>query len=119
VQFAYEKRDCSVRALRIAIGRSYEEAHRALEASGRLNKRGAYNRTVHIAAQLFGLVPIDDAASGGPSTPTLAQFVRAHREGRYVIRINTHFLALVDGVVHDNFPLTGPRTRVTAAWGKP
>jgi hypothetical protein len=116
-QFTYETRDCSVRALRVALGCSYEEAHRALKTTGRVDRRGTYNATMRDASAVFGFKPISPTASGMSERPTLAQFVRAHRYGRYVIRVHVHFIALVHGTVHDNLR-TGPRTRVIAAWGQ-
>ncbi len=115
--FAHEKRDCSVRALRIAAGIDYLKAHNTLRIAGRVTKRGAYNLTMHAAARVFSLVPIDLPASGAASEPTLAQFVRAHQKGRFVIRVNTHFLAVVNGVVHNWAGHNGARTRVKRAWG--
>jgi hypothetical protein len=117
--FRGEKRDCGVRALRVAIGRTYEDAHRILKAYGRVDKRGTYNNTMTIAGRMYGLEVISTAASGLPEKPTLAQFIRAHREGSYVIRINTHFVALREGVLHNwRAGRDGARSRVLMAWGR-
>lgn len=119
--FKKEVRDCGVRALRVAAGCTYEQAHKTLGIYGRIARRGTYNRTMHISAGLYGLKPVATMAGGvGVKLlhPTLAQFAAAHRSGAFVLRVHTHFIALVDGVVHDWYASkTGARTRVVAAWG--
>lgn len=125
IEFAHERNDCAVRALRVATGRTYEEVHRLLKAYGRVDKHGTYNQTVNAAAEKFGM-RLADLPGGSHVTYhwparrhlTLAQFIRCHPVGCYVLRVNRHFTAVIDGVVHD-WPVNrhvSPRTRVILAW---
>ena len=122
--FASEKNDCAVRALAVAAGHSYEEAHRALKLHGRVDRRGTYNQTMERAAGMLGLRLVEELPGGShpdfhmPARHhmTLAQFVRVYRSGRYVVRVNRHFIAVVDGVVHDWAWKTSARTRAILAW---
>jgi hypothetical protein len=116
VAFKHEQRDCAVRALRIAAGITYERAHAMLAAYGRRAKRATSNNTVKRAAENFRLHAVNlNAHLDG--WPTLAKFVREHRTGSYVLRVNTHFLAVRDGVVYNwTAKRNGARTRVKAAW---
>ena len=55
--FAGEKNDCSVLSLMETTGRTYEECHAALKASGRKNGRGCYSDQVIEAARRLGFSP--------------------------------------------------------------
>ena len=46
---------------------------------------------------------------------TVANFLEAHPAGKYLVRINGHAFAVIDGGIHDLFPV-GPRSRVKQAW---
>lgn len=116
--FRDEKRDCAVRALRIAANVSYESAHKTLASFGRMRKHGTYIGTMAMAAARFNLLKVHQPASGsGVENATVAQFLRAHRSGRYVLYRNRHFFAIVNGVVHDYRHGTGARSRIKRAWG--
>lgn len=126
VAFKHEARDCAVRAVRVACQISYEDAHRQLKGAGRADRDGTWNLTVTKASGPCGLPLRKMAGPGGAmgdthraDRTTLAQFVKANPAGRFVIRINTHFIALVDGIVHNwkvNARNHGPRARVICAW---
>ena len=55
-----ETNDCSVKALSVALGVSYDVAHSALRARGRKERRGVQMRAIHGAAADLGykLVPV-------------------------------------------------------------
>lgn len=115
-EFMWETNDCAVRALRIVAEITYSEAHAALKAEGREDRDGTYNRVVAAAGQRYGLSEVTPGA-GARLFPTIAQFARANKRGRFLIRTRTHFVALVNGVMHDWQNAKGPRTRVMRAWG--
>ena len=47
--------------------------------------------------------------------PTLAQFIRTHPKGRFILHRRGQAFALIDGVVHDRAVGTGPRSRIRRA----
>jgi hypothetical protein len=119
-EYLGERKDCSVRALAVATGMGYAKAHAHFEREGRRFGRGTSfctTATVHDSLGLK-LVPLaGNAILPMPRyRPTLAQFLRKHPRGRFVLHRSGHAFAVIDGVVHDWATGTGARTRVWAAW---
>ena len=111
-----EKRDCVVRALRVAAGISYEEAHATLKSEGRFDRGTTFPSAMARAAVRHGFV----AVLPDFVRPTLAHFVRTHPTGSYIVRLKKHAIAVRDGIVHDwkDHKRCGPRTQVRGAWGR-
>ncbi len=116
-----ERRDCAVRAATIAAGREYVEVHRIFWSYGRKPRRSTPLRIFMQVAEHLGAVETLAAAGyrvgplgTGEKSPTLSRFAATHREGRYVVRVRGHMLAVIDGVVHDHSQQ--PRRRVLQAW---
>lgn len=110
---AWDKQDCSVRALASAAGVSYETASAAFSARGRRLGRGT---EVELSRRLY-----EDVL--GMKRVTLAEgmllgdFADLARTGSFIIHSRTHAFALVEGVVHDWEARTShPRTKIEAAW---
>lgn len=124
-EFAHETDDCAVRALMVAAGLPYANAHAILKAAGRQDRKDTYARTMDKAVRaLDGIsVPIRVRRNrnGYLLYPTLTQWLRVevNRLGRWVILRDGHFFGVVDGVVLDWARGTGPRTRVRLAWRLP
>jgi hypothetical protein len=115
--FKREMVDCSVRALMIAADTTYELAHEVMRRFGREDRRRTPHGVALRACLDVGMVPVEIDPS---ARPTLAQFIRAHRKGRYFLSRNGHSFALVDGVVHDwRSSRTGPRSRIKRAYRMP
>lgn len=108
---ATESNDCTVRALSTAAQVSYEQAHAALAAVGRVKGRGARWLQVENAYKPLGGVWV----SLQVLRPTLARFTSALPSRRCVVLIRGHALALIDGVQHDISP-SGARCRVQGYW---
>lgn len=111
-----EKKDCSVRALSVAGAVPYGLAHSMFARVGRRNCQSTPTWVTAEVMRMVGATNLDVWRCGWP---TLAQFIRAHPEGRYVLHRSRHAFALVDGVVHDWSTGTGPRSRIVAAWRLP
>lgn len=120
-----ERADCSVVAWSIARNITYATAHAMFEAAGRKRKHGTFLPTTaavhgwdghwvesHRAGKRGPLGTSD--GSGRWLRPTLAQFLREHPRGRYVIHVRRHAFAVVDGVVFD-YKL-GLRRRIERVW---
>jgi hypothetical protein len=93
-----ERKDCTVRAFALAVGVTYLDAFRELARLGRRTGRGFKFRLV---------------AEGRPDLFTRTQLLKGKRKrvrtllpqltsGRYVLRINRHVFAVVDGVLFDD-----------------
>ncbi len=118
--FALERNDCSVRALAVASGRGYAAAHAHLAAFSRTSGDGVQLSVMRGAAaswagETIDLSPLCKNAGFRTLWPTLAEFIRRHRRGAYVLLRRGHFFALVNGTLHDWPRGTGARTRIRAA----
>ncbi len=123
--FKHEWNDCSVRALALAADIKYAQAHQLLKSEGRRDRKGVrvpmIERAGKQAASQFETISTKQPKlrwNGGYSFtyPTLQDFVRMHREGRYIVITSHHALALIDGVAHDKGQISGPRSRVKFAY---
>jgi hypothetical protein len=120
--FQNEWNDCSVRALAIAAGITYGQAHDLLKAQGRKDRKGA--RVYMIRAAAASTAKVEDVLVRQPKThwmggysytcPTLSQVIRKHSSGRYILITRNHAIALVDGVIYDSFE-PGAKTRIRCA----
>jgi len=92
------KNDCGVRALAAACGASYEDAWDALELAGRKPGRYTYNKQLIAAALALGKVlQFNDSMAG----VTVRRLSRELPAGSWIVHVNRHLLAVVDGIVVD------------------
>jgi len=106
-----ECNDCTVRALAAVKGIDYDEAHVTLAVAGRVKGRGLrIDRLKKVYADQGGGCYINRG-----DRPTLAQFIKQHGPGRYIVLVNKHVFALIDNVQYD-MHLNGARKRVWGYW---
>lgn len=139
--FRTERKDCTVRALATAANVPYREAHEYMRVSGRLLGKGANLGFAlnHPQGEVLrvGLYKVERLPSSAYSTGvqkhggyfprqlqeyfprqrywTVNQFIAAHPSGRFILTIPSHAFALIDGVIHDAYRITG-RARIDGAW---
>ena len=96
-----EANDCVVRAMTVALERSYEEMHDVCSAAGRQPRRGM--PIYEIEQALTKILSLDTKMQFIPRSQrmTFAQFVKQNPTGRYVVIRRGHAVALIDGVWHD------------------
>jgi len=125
----FDTNDCTVRALAICLGIEYKSAHRLLEVYGRQRGKGfrfnAWASCKCVQHILTRLVQYDTKFNhawyhGDKSKPrkirtTIGQFVKANPKGTFIIGIDNHVFALVDGVINDTWT-PGPKKRIDAVW---
>lgn len=112
-RYTWERSDCAVRAVALAKGWTYAQAHAALKAAGRKDRSGTYGRTVSKVLNAH-MVP---SVSGTADRETYAQWLKAHRRGVFVVFVTGHFFAVVNGQQLDMGPsLYRPRQRVHGHW---
>jgi hypothetical protein len=136
--FEYETNDCFVKAVQAVTGVPYRDAHTYVaKRFGRKPKKATMSvnlimRDIATTGEcIFGFRAFVQPASQVGTTSrvsvnsygqrtrytraryaTLAEFVRTHRTGRWLLWSNNHAFAMVDGVVYDN-GAAGARTQVT------
>ena len=118
-----EKGDCSVRALMVAACIDYAKAHALCKAAGRVNGNGfstdGMGRAVRAAvpdATFMMQAPVVSTHTvsryrwysyatpvevSRRKYPSLAKFLEEHPRGHYVVNVPGHYVAVVDGAVHD------------------
>lgn len=108
-------RDCTVRALALTCDLTYEEAHAICKRYGRIHNKGY---------DLIRAFPIRKVAWGPRGAILKRQKVRGvelvkvtrprlklalwldrHRKGRFIIETSNHAMAVIDGAVHDIWPM--------------
>lgn len=127
-----EHSDCTVRALANVEVMLYPEAHELMRSYGRQQGAGLSMDKVHEAYTEAGLELVGTFGKSSLAIwcntwfnnkkinkgCTLAKFVEQHQEGRYIVYIKGHVLALVDGDVIDTIK-NSASARVLAAWKVP
>ncbi len=103
--FKEEKNDCAVRAYAITTGLDYAEAHRLLELWGRKQNTGTRlitfiasdkNFFPHIFIDCRGIYPL-----------TVNKFMTLHTKGKFIVAIQKHAFAVIDGTIHDTYEIPG------------
>ncbi len=116
-----EHNDCAVKALAVAAGVSYDDAHAFWELHGRKPRRGTFtNETLPYCRRSADFSELGFRATrvGGHSTrynedecgtdsgwvpfhTTLRAFCRSNPQGSFIVCVAHHALAVVDGTVVD------------------
>jgi hypothetical protein len=109
--FHDETKDCTVRALALVGDMTYGKAHAALKTAGRRDRKGVKLFTIRAAANLAG-IGFESIIPSGYGYPILADVIRMFKSGRYYLVSRNHAMALIDGVIHDNGQVCGPRSRI-------
>lgn len=91
--YADERRDCTVRATAIALGIPYQEAHEKLAKLGRKNNHGF---KYSLAATSFNFELRPDLCCR-----TIAKILPEMQQGRFVVRVNHHVFAVINGTIYD------------------
>jgi hypothetical protein len=111
-----ETNDCSVVAIAVLCGVTYQEAHAAMKAQGRKDRQGAYDFQIIRAARSFGksiqrveVQSIIDQFPGNHKTlksmttyhPIRFRKVFESMVGSYMVFTSCHVCSLVDGKIID------------------
>ena len=97
-----EKNDCVVKALAIASGKSYEEAHEILKKHGRKNRRGTQRYTsLKAIREVNPSADFERIKKPNGSQYTFRTISEAFPKGNYILYVRGHAAAMVDGVIED------------------
>ena len=99
----YEAGDCVIRAISIATDKSWDEIYVALCAEGFYagdwgNNNGVWDWYVRSLGFTRHIIPNDC-----PHCYTVADFVKEHPSGTYILATGTHAIAAIDGSFIDAF----------------
>lgn len=99
-----QKNDCTVRALALATGSTYDEAYEALAAAGRKCAGrfhfGRWAKDATFNGHRFVWRPFP--AIKGELRMNPVRFAMANPKGSFILRVSKHVLAAVDGVLMDD-----------------
>lgn len=104
-----EDKDCSVKALAIALGTSYELAHRHLQLHCS-RRKGRGIRSSLVLPQSLKNTQFKVGPYTAKSKVSLSTFCKKHPEGRFYVAVAGHAIGIVDGVVFDS--VDSPRRMV-------
>lgn len=111
-----ESKDCAVRAIAIACGVDYNEAHLALNIAGRKNRSGTWDWQINDAIELLGKsykYHFPTQPNGCRYTPkTIGKWVDKNKT--YIAKVRGHVLAVKGGVVVDW--TNGRKHRIFQVW---
>lgn len=110
VRPAWDKKDCSVRALAVACKIPYDTASVLFAACGRSLKKGT---SVELSRQIHeGKLKMEYVEE----EMSLHHFTLLYNVGSWIVHRKGHAFAVVDGVVHDWEGNPQLHTRVLRAW---
>lgn len=110
-----EVRDCGVRALAVATGLTYDEAHAALKKTGRKNRKTTYiGKNVEPALSALGFEMVEEKFPGKTLVTLEKDLKRYARGRRFFVHVRKHFVGF-DG---DKFVdwAKGKRNRVITCY---
>jgi hypothetical protein len=114
-RFEHEQKDCTVRALANVLGAPYPLIHKVMKRAGRIDGRGVLMSQWHQVYTRLGLKLLGSYGTtkgarlaalkyNAPVNPgiTLGKILPQLKQGRYVVKIDRHVLAVIDGKILDN-----------------
>ncbi len=107
-----QRDDCTVRALALARGLSYDIAYDMLTEAGRKCAR-RFDMATWLNSQDWAH-KISFPAIKGERRMNPATFCTRFQRGIYICRVAKHVFTIIDGVLHDNFPVRPDRCIYTA-----
>lgn len=100
--------DCQIRALSKALDITWLEAFDLTipicrEIQNYTIFGSADVKRVNESLKRLGFYYTGVSNSRGTTRPTVAEFARTHKTGRYILRVANHVVACVDGVYYDTW----------------
>ena len=109
---AWDKNDCSIRALATATGCGYAQASMIFTAAGRTLRQGTTTAlSQEVYEKWLGMIPLMHVEG-----MSLGEFARLAHTGNFIVHKFMHAFAVIDGVVHDWEGTSRDATKVVRAW---
>lgn len=109
--------DCTVRALALARGITYEAGWNLLFAAQSLHRTCGFQlfRFLDADPVTFGVLKAASfPASAGKKRTTVRSFAESHRKGCWIVQVANHATTVIDGVLYDKWDCS--RKCVYRAW---
>jgi hypothetical protein len=107
-----EHNDCTVRALKVAAGVPYADAHALAARLGRRNRHGLKTSQLLAMTSMAHVYGYKVTSIGVPMfRGTLGAVMATLRTGRYMIIKTGHAIGCIDGVLYDT-GTSGPSSRI-------
>lgn len=99
--------DCTIRALckvfNESWGKVFEMLIPIIKEYQLLPNFMFYSKHADIVAKSLGLERNKISVKKGSKRPTVLEFTKAHPQGRYIVMVAHHIVAVVDGVYYDTW----------------
>ena len=113
-EILHEHNDCSVIALAVASGKSYEEVHSLFTYFGRLNGKGVKLDTIKNVARQLKL-KLDPILIKNTTTNQFIKWVAYKQNAKYLVLTKGHIATVVNGTLMD-WRKQNSRAKVWKAW---
>ncbi len=114
-----QKNDCTVRALAIVTGWTYDQAYDLLKKADRRSHRGfrlgPWLQSKGYKLSEWEIAPLALPAVKGERRMNPVTFIKQNPYGRWIVKTAGHVFAIVDGVAHDLHPESDGRC-IYKAW---
>lgn len=98
--FTWEALDCTVRALAVAFGLKYKEAHAIMKDHGRADSSKARGFSIVVDKKFAAFIEWKKQRS--ELKMTVGRFLKEHQIGTYILSINGHVFTVINGMIHDS-----------------
>ena len=105
-----ESNDCTIRSLVNTTGIPYQTVHKLFADAGRL-----VGHPTNLHHTIYTEYSKSHRLFDRSKRPTVAMFIESHRSGKWIVKIDRHVFALVDGRIIDSAKV-GVRRRVHSYW---
>ena len=95
--------DCTVRAISLAIGESWDDVYSDLAIKGFISKKMPSNDSLwnaYVRGKGFRVRPVPDTC---PDCYTLRDFCEEHPKGTYLVKCEEHLVCAIDGDYFDTW----------------
>lgn len=111
-----ERNDCVVITTAIATGQPYGRVLELFAKEGRKRRRGVAPLIAFRVLRTLGYgLHVMYESSPAIKLPTAGRLILP-RVGTYIVQTATHWYAVVDGQIEDNYAIQHPRIRVQKVW---
>jgi hypothetical protein len=114
-----QKEDCTVRALAVITGWTYDQVYDLLKKNGRRSHSrfhlGPWLKSNGYRLSEWAIMPLTFPAVKGERRMNPVTFISQNPHGRWIVKTATHVFAIVDGVAHDLHPERDDRC-IYKAW---
>lgn len=112
-----QRNDCTVRALASVMAWPYDQAYDLVASAGRKSGKPFRLTKTYLPQKTLPFTAICHVfhAKAGESRMTLGRFCAEHPDGRFIVKVAKHVVAVINGIAYDDEALDENRC-VYRAW---